>query len=107
MANWGWLLLGLTVMVGCANPAANHTQVDPAVAENPAGNQAQTLTVTCSGCHAVGNEVIRPLQGYQASELERLLTLYRDEPNGATAMHRMARGFTDSEIQLIANELGD
>jgi hypothetical protein len=45
------------------------------------------------------------LEGYTTERLEALITAYRGE--GATVMHRMARGYTDAEIESIATHLGN
>lgn len=65
------------------------------------------LSSSCSGCHAAGNTRIKSLSGYKSLELQRLLVSYRDDVTGTTAMHRMARGFSDADISLIAAELGE
>jgi cytochrome c553 len=72
-------------------------------------DQATLLAVSCSGCHAAGGSAhgIASLDGIQTAELEARLLAYRNEPDGGSAMHRMARGYTEQQIAMIANTLGD
>jgi cytochrome c553 len=72
-------------------------------------DQAALLAVSCSGCHAAGGSAdgIASLDGIEAAELEARLLVYRNEPDGGSAMHRMARGYTEVQIAMIANTLGD
>lgn len=71
--------------------------------------QAALLASTCSGCHATGRSgaAIASLEGMSAAFLETRLLAYRSEPDGPTAMHRMTRGYTEAQIALIAQYLGD
>lgn len=90
------------MLVGCTTATTNQTM---APTDLDLG-LARTLASTCSGCHASGNELLKPLRSYKAERLEALLVGFQQDPGGATAMHRMARGFSADEIKLIANELG-
>lgn len=71
-------------------------------------DRAALLTASCSGCHAGGGspEGIVPLDGMGSAELEAKLLGYRNDAAGGSAMHRMARGYTDDQIALIAATLG-
>ncbi len=102
MLRWGWVCLSFTVLVGCASTTTNQS-VNQASLDLGA---ARTLTSTCSGCHAAGNDLLKSLTSYEASRLEALLLGFQQDPGGATAMHRMARGFSEEEIKLIAKALG-
>lgn len=46
------------------------------------------------------------LDKYSAEQIASRFRTYRDDPAGPTAMHRMARGYSDEQIQLIADYLG-
>ncbi len=70
-------------------------------------DQAALLTASCSGCHAAGGRAIVSLDGMAASELEAKLLAYRNDADGGSAMHRMARGYSDEQIALIASTLGE
>ena len=78
--------------------------------------RAALLASACSGCHvsrrgdaamesgaAAG---IPDLAGYSAQRLEALLQEYQRQSDGPSAMHRLARGYSDDELRLIANYLG-
>jgi sulfide dehydrogenase cytochrome subunit len=69
-------------------------------------DQAAALASTCSGCHRAGGSAIVDLQAYSAPRIEQLLLAYKHSADGPTAMHRMARGYSDAEIALIARRLG-
>jgi cytochrome c553 len=72
-------------------------------------DQAALLTASCSGCHGPGGSPggIAPLDGLSAAELEAKLLVYRNDSKGGSAMHRMARGYTEQQIAIIAGALGD
>jgi cytochrome c553 len=64
---------------------------------------------SCSGCHAVAGTAltsIPPLRGAKAADIVAAMRKYKDpkgEAKGAgTAMARIARGFSDPEIEAIA-----
>jgi cytochrome c553 len=46
------------------------------------------------------------LDGYTSEQIYTGFQRYRQDPNGATAMHRMARGYSAQQVQLIADYLG-
>lgn len=68
-------------------------------AEPPAGAAA------CSGCHPASPRVISPvprLAGVDQAAIVRALLEFRSGQRPATVMDRIAKGFTDDEIQAIA-----
>jgi cytochrome c553 len=68
-------------------------------AEPPAG------AVACSGCHATSPHVTTPvprLVGRDRAEIVRAMQEFRTGARAGTVMDRIARGFTDAEIQAIA-----
>ena len=70
-----------------------------ASAEPPAGAAA------CSGCHPVSTRVTSPvprLAGLDRAAIVRAMQDFRSGTRTATVMDRIARGFTDTEIQAIA-----
>ena len=72
-------------------------------------DQAALLTANCTGCHADGGstEGIGSLAGKTAPQLEASLLGYRNDADGGTAMHRMARGYSEQQIAVIAAALGE
>jgi cytochrome c553 len=75
----------------------------PSIAEElPPGAQ---LAASCAMCHGTegrsvgGNE---PLAGMAKQELVRKFTQFRDGTKPATVMHQIAKGYTDAQLELIA-----
>jgi len=68
-------------------------------AEPPAGAAA------CSGCHPASTRVTSPvprLAGLDRAAIVRAMQDFRAGTRAATVMDRIAKGFTDAEIQAIA-----
>jgi cytochrome c553 len=70
-----------------------------ASAETPAG------AVSCSGCHPASARVASPvprLVGLDRAAIVRAMLDFRSGQRAGTVMDRIAKGFTDEEIQAIA-----
>jgi cytochrome c553 len=70
-----------------------------ASAEPPAG------AASCSGCHPASARVASPvprLAGLDRAVIVRAMQDFRSGQRAGTVMDRIARGFTDEEIQAIA-----
>jgi cytochrome subunit of sulfide dehydrogenase len=70
-----------------------------ASAEPPAG------AASCSGCHAASPRVTSPvprLAGVDRAAIVRAMQEFRSGQRPGTVMDRIAKGFTDDEIQAIA-----
>ena len=70
-----------------------------AAAEPPVG------AVSCSGCHPSSARLDSPvprLAGRDRAELVKALQDFRSGTRTGTVMDRIAKGFTDDEIQAIA-----
>jgi cytochrome subunit of sulfide dehydrogenase len=70
-----------------------------AAAEPPAGAAA------CSGCHPASSRVTSPvvrLAGLDRAAIVRALQEFRSGQRAGTVMDRIAKGFTDGEIQALA-----
>ncbi len=68
-------------------------------AEPPAGAAA------CSGCHPASSRVSSPvprLNGLDRAAMVRAMQEFRSGQRAGTVMDRIAKGFTDEEIQAIA-----
>jgi cytochrome c553 len=68
-------------------------------AEPPVG------AVSCSGCHPTSARVTSPvlrLNGLAPDAIVRALKEFRSGQRVGTVMDRIAKGFTDEEIQAIA-----
>lgn len=60
---------------------------------------------SCSGCHAVGAAVDTPvprIAGRKAAEIAAQMRAFKSGEKPSTVMGRIAKGFTDAEIQAIA-----
>jgi cytochrome subunit of sulfide dehydrogenase len=70
-----------------------------ASAEPPAGAAA------CSGCHPSSTRVTSPvprLAGRDSAAIVKAMQDFRSGARAGTVMDRIAKGFTDEEIQAIA-----
>ena len=68
-------------------------------AEAPPGAAA------CSGCHAANPRVetpVPPIVGRPAADIAQAMTAFKAGQRSATVMDRIAKGFSDDEIQAIA-----
>ncbi len=84
----------LAAAIGIASIAAAVASAEP-----PAGAAA------CSGCHPASPRVISPvprLAGVDQAAIVRALLEFRSGQRPATVMDRIAKGFTDDEIQALA-----
>jgi cytochrome c553 len=85
----------LAAAIGAASIAA----ASVASAEPPAG------AAGCSGCHPTSTRVTSPvprLNGLDPAAIVRALQDFRSGQRAGTVMDRIAKGFTDAEIQAIA-----
>jgi cytochrome c553 len=60
---------------------------------------------SCSGCHAVhptASPAIPGIYGRNPDEVVTAMAAFRDGSRPATVMNRIARGFSDDEVRLIA-----
>ena len=69
-------------------------------------SQGAMLSNSCAACHGTdGNSpgAIPSLHGKSADFIARSLREFRDGQRQGTVMNRHARGYSDAEIQLIAD----
>ncbi len=67
-----------------------------------ATDRGAALALACGGCHSDNSDVMISLEGYGAEALREALTRYRTEADGTTVMHRLARGYSDRDIDRLA-----
>ncbi len=71
--------------------------------------RGELLAATCAGCHrdeSSGPRGIPSLRGLSASEIAGKLSAYRSGELQGTLMNRLARGYSEAEIRLLADALG-
>ena len=76
-----------------------------AVTASPASGQPPAGAAACSGCHPVSSRVSSPvvrLAGMERESIVRALQEFRAGTRTGTIMDRIAKGFTDDEIQALA-----
>jgi|SRR5271154_1637691 len=80
---------------------------------NAAAAVAQTadprlLSLSCAGCHGAGGHSpgsIPSLSGQDAAAIADSLRAFRAGRRPATVMDRIAKGYTDAEIDAVAQEI--
>jgi cytochrome c553 len=70
----------------------------PAAAQTPPG------AASCSGCHAPARlgSPVPPIAGRDPKEIVAAMQEFRSGQRAATVMDRIAKGFSDDEVQAIA-----
>jgi cytochrome subunit of sulfide dehydrogenase len=92
-------------LAGTAALAAALASGPEAMAEAPA---AAALAEPCGLCHGIGGQShgsIPSLAGYDAAALVDLLRGFRSGQIEGTVMNRIARGYSDAEIDAVAQYL--
>jgi cytochrome c553 len=85
--------LGIAALAACAGAAL-------AASPEPPGASS------CSGCHAAGARVdtaVPRLIGRSAADIIAQMQAFKGGQKPSTVMDRIAKGFTDPEIQAIAD----
>ncbi len=88
-------------LAACGNAGGGDVVTGDGVLPAITGNAAQ-LAAACSGCHGGPGAAFASLDGRSADELARLLATYRSQTAGTTVMHRLARGYSDAEIEAVS-----
>lgn len=71
--------------------------------------RAYMLAASCTACHGPDGRspgAIPPLHGKSRRFIETALQEFRSDDSVGTVMNRIAKGYTDEEIQLIAAYYG-
>jgi len=75
------------------------------VAPNMAVAQAPVGAASCTGCHTAKAQIdtaIPPIAGRGASEIAQELKAYKAGSRESTVMGRIAKGFSDQELEALA-----
>ncbi len=96
------------LLASCTSAPSPPTSTSETIKLSDSISAAAALAATCSGCHGPGSSgsAIAKLDGYTSEQIYTGFQRYRLDSNGATAMHRMARGYSADQVQLIADYLG-
>ena len=78
------------------------------VAANTSPEQRQTayLAANCANCHGTQGTPIGampPLAGLKRDYIAEQLRLFRDGKRPATIMHQLSKGYTDAQIDALAD----
>lgn len=85
--------------------AAMMVIVASAASATAASPEAPLAALSCSGCHAGNVNVHTPvprLEGRKAADIVDQMQAFRAGKRDGTVMDRIAKGFSDTEIQAIA-----
>lgn len=78
----------------------------PTPTSNPNPAPAATMAHSCAACHGthgqLGDEFFKPLAGMPVQQFVRTMTDFRENRRPATLMGHVARGFTDADLQAMA-----
>lgn len=69
-------------------------------------NLARNLAATCANCHGTNGNArgdMKSLAGVSADRIVAALNDYKSGNMPATIMHQISKGYTDAQIQLIAD----
>ena len=69
-------------------------------------NLARGLAATCANCHGtngVSQGEVESLAGQKKEDLVRKMQEFKTGKRPATIMHQLAKGYTDEQIELIAD----
>lgn len=95
------LLAAAALLAGCGGGDGEAASRSTA----PLPERAEVLALACSGCHGRDEGAFAVLEGRPAAELEGLLIAYREDTAGTTVMHRLARGYSETDIAAISRYL--
>ncbi len=76
-----------------------------AIAQGTDANLARNLAATCATCHNTTGKALtgQPSIAGQSKEfLTRMLKEFKDGRRPATVMHQLAKGYTDAQLESIA-----
>lgn len=68
----------------------------------------QLLSLSCAGCHGPNGHspgTIPSIYGRTAGSIAETLRAFRTDQRPATVMNRIAKGYSDAEIDAVAQEI--
>lgn len=75
-----------------------------ALAQDP--HLARNLAATCANCHGTNGHAVpesKKLAGEPAETIIQTMAEFRSGDKPATIMHQIVKGYTEEQIELIAN----
>lgn len=97
-----------SVLLALSGPtlANNQGKID-----NETKLKVASMAATCAACHntngkGVENAAVQGLSFLKASYIEEQMQNFKTGKRDATVMHQLSKGYTDEQIKLIANHLG-
>lgn len=97
--------LALLLIAACGNEVGRDQSSD-APDLTIATDRGAVLALACSGCHSSESGAIVSLDSYDADQMRDALLQYQSDANGTTVMHRLARGYSAEDIDLVSAYLG-
>ncbi|MAP93666.1 MAG: hypothetical protein CMK07_01830 [Ponticaulis sp.] len=108
------MLVGLAVLAAaCSNETvspSSSSEGEQAKSLQPVALDlsTQSIAASCSGCHSSQmNSALPALDSYSGTDLETRFLAYRNQSEGTTVMHRIARGYTPEQIHEISVYLSE
>lgn len=95
-----------TLRAGAVTALAALAAVAQAQPSEADARAARYLAANCANCHGTAGTAqgaMPSLAGQQKSYIVEQMRLYRDGKRPATIMHQLAKGYTDQQIELIAD----
>ena len=86
----------------CAGLALASAVAVPATAQD---YQARAWAASCAACHGTDGRstgAVPPLAGRPKADLLRAMQDFKSDKRSATIMHQHAKGYTDAELERIA-----
>jgi cytochrome c553 len=87
----------------CAGLALAATAAVPVAAQD---TQARAWAASCAACHGTDGRstgAVPPLAGRPKADLLRAMQDFKADRRSATIMHQHAKGYTDAELERIAD----
>lgn len=109
-----WLSVGLisaAALSGCNTQTSEKQESaqQPAVEVVEVDPRGEILALSCASCHGTDGKSVGILPGFHgksASYLKTALMEFKNDERYSTVMGRHAKGYTDEEIELIAEYFG-